>query len=300
MMASFFTSAAFQIPRHSDQDPPASPEVPPEPAPSPLRSDRFYDKASSTSIPSDLLEFSQKAFSTTLTREKWSELLQSYPTIKDTDSFLTAPKLEAGMKEALKKQHGHLRTKDVLAFDEGLSEQQVPFVMVARPILAALTALDTPGGEGEDPDPDTIKDYLEDALVLLGNAHVRLNNWRQRRFMDFLTEIGKRTLREGIPTDQHLFPDKFHEKIKNEHDHTSTTKKLISTPAGKPGFRGFSYQPQAQPFRANNQSRGSHGNTRFQRKRSWSRPKTNYNQPKRGRPSNRHTGQPDARGTDQL
>ena len=39
---------------------------------------------------------------------------------------------------------------------------------------------------------------------------------RQRRFSEFLTDIGKRTLEEGIPTDKHLFPDKFHEKIKDE------------------------------------------------------------------------------------
>jgi hypothetical protein len=65
--------------------------------------------------------------------------------------------------------------------------------MVACPLLAALMALDDPGDEGDGPDPDSIKNYLEDALVMLGNAHVRLNNWRQRRFSEFLTDIGKRT-----------------------------------------------------------------------------------------------------------
>ena len=35
---------------------------------------------------------------------------------------------------------------------------------------------------------------LEDALVYLGNANVRLNSWRQRRFSEYLTEVGKRTL----------------------------------------------------------------------------------------------------------
>ena len=141
----------------------------------------------------------------------------------------------------MRKHHGHLKTKDVLAFDEGLAEQQAPFVMVARPLLAALTALDGPGEEGEGPDPDSIKDYLEDALVMLGNAHVRLNNWRQRRFSEFLTDIGKRTLKEGIPTDKYLFPDKFHEKIKDEHDHSSTTNKVpkparFSRPNHQPRF----------------------------------------------------------------
>ena len=104
--------------------------------------------------------------------------------------------------------------------------------MVTHPLLAALMALDFPDDEG--PDPDSIKDYLEDALVMLGKTHVRLNNWRQRRFSDFLTDIGKRTVKEGIPTKKHLFPGKFHEKIKDEHDLSSTTRKVISTPLAKP------------------------------------------------------------------
>ena len=43
---------------------------------------------------------------------------------------------------------------------------------MACPLLAALTALDSSGQEDEDegPDPDAIKDLLEDALVLLGNT----------------------------------------------------------------------------------------------------------------------------------
>ena len=111
--------------------------------------------------------------------------------------------------------------------------------MVARPILAALSALDDVGGEDEsaDIDPDAIKDLLEDALALLGNANFRLNAWRQKRFSEFLTEVGKRTLREGIPADKHLFPEKFHAKIKSEHDHSSTNSKLISTPPAKRQFK---------------------------------------------------------------
>ena len=43
---------------------------------------------------------------------------------------------------------------------------------MARPLLAALTALDNSEGEDDDesPDPDAIKDLLEDALVLLGKS----------------------------------------------------------------------------------------------------------------------------------
>ena len=61
-------------------------------------------------------------------------------------------------------------------------ERQSAFLEVARPLLAALTALDDVHGgkesESEDVDPDAIKDLLDDALVLLGNAHFRLNTWR--------------------------------------------------------------------------------------------------------------------------
>ena len=85
---------------------------------------------------------------------------------------------------------------------------------------------------------------LEDALVLLGNANARLNVWRQRRFADYLTDLGRRTLREGIPTDRHLFPHQFHEKIKSEHDHKASTSKLICKPkAGPKPWTG------SQPFR---------------------------------------------------
>ena len=42
------------------------------------------------------------------------------------------------MKEALRKHLGHLKTEDVLAFYEGLREQQAPFVMVARPFYQGL------------------------------------------------------------------------------------------------------------------------------------------------------------------
>jgi hypothetical protein len=245
MLTSFLSSTGFQPQQIVNQAPQPEREGTPDSSPPPLRSERFYSKESSTTITDDLIELSRKAFSTVLSREKWLEIVQSYPTIKDTDSFLIAPKLEAGMKEALRKHHGHLKTKDVLAFDEGLAEQQAPFVMVACPLLAALMALDGPGDEGDGPDPDSIKDYLEDALVMLGNAHVRLNNWHQRRFSEFLTNIGKRTLKEGIPTDKHLFPDKFHEKIKDEHDHSTTTNKVISTPTSKPAtFSRPAHQPR--------------------------------------------------------
>ena len=107
------------------------------------------------------------------------------------------------MKEDIKKRHGYTKTKELFAFDDGLAERQAAFIVVARPILAALSALDCVGGEddAEAVDPDETKDLLEDALVLLGNANLRLNAWRQKGFSEFLTEVGKRTLRESIPAD---------------------------------------------------------------------------------------------------
>ena len=104
--------------------------------------------------------------------------------------------MEAGMKEDIKKRHGYTKTKELFTFDNGLDERQYAFLVVARPLLAVLTALDNSGGENEDegPDPNAIEDLLEDAVVLLGNANFRLNDWRQKRFSEFLTEGGKRTL----------------------------------------------------------------------------------------------------------
>ena len=100
-------------------------------------------------------------------------------------------------------------------------------------------------------------------MVLLGNVYVRLNISRQRRFSEFLTDIGKRTLEEGIPTDKHLFPDKFHEKIKDEHDHSSTSNKVISTPTPRPLLVGPTTSLDISPFvaaTAVEDSTTTHGN----------------------------------------
>ena len=101
----------------------------------------------------------------------------------------------------------HRLTK-VFSFDDGLAEQQGSILTVASPVLAALITLDSPlspndDGEG-DPDPEVVQEMLEDALVLLGDVNSRLNVWRQQRFSDYLTDLGRRTLLEGIPTERHL------------------------------------------------------------------------------------------------
>ena len=101
----------------------------------------------------------------------------------------------------------HRLTK-VFSFDDGLAEQQGSILTVASPVLAALITLDSPlspndDGEG-DPDPEVVQEMLEDALVLLGDVNSRLNVWRQQRFSDYLTDLGRRTLLEGIPIERHL------------------------------------------------------------------------------------------------
>ena len=72
------------------------------------------------------------------------------------------------MKEELKKRYDYTKAKELFTLDDGLAKLQFAFLVVARPLLAALTALDSSGGEDEDegPDPDAIKDLLENALVL--------------------------------------------------------------------------------------------------------------------------------------
>ena len=128
--------------------------------------------------------------------------------------------MDTGKKEDIRKKHGFNKTKDVFAIHEGLVEKQATFLLTARPILAALSALDRVAEEEDEteaPDPDVTQKMLEDALVLLGNAAVHLSFWRQQR-----------TLKEEIPSDKHLFPESFHDRIKIEHNHSSSNHNLIS------------------------------------------------------------------------
>ena len=127
--------------------------------PTTCRGDLFYNTEQETGISQDLLSFTNKAFSRSLSKDKWKELTTSYTQIKDTESLLVAPTMEAGMKEELKKRHDYTKTNELFTFDDGLAERQSAFLVVARLLLAALTALDSSGEEDEDegPDPDAIK-----------------------------------------------------------------------------------------------------------------------------------------------
>ena len=117
--------------------------------------------------------------------------------------------MEAGMKEDIQRKHGCNKTKEVFTFDEGLADKQATFLLTARPILAARTALD---GTGEDPNRE-------------------------------------RTLKEEIPTDKHLFPDELHERIKSEHSHSTTNDSLVSKPAERPRFQPGKSTKFQKPFR---------------------------------------------------
>lgn len=245
------------------------PEEPNNASPSASRLDRYYSTTKESAVSDEILAVIKTAFSKQLTKDVWSNLMEKYPQIKGTDDILVAPIMETGTKEYMRQKFGYQKTKELFAFDDGLAERQAPFLSVARPIAAALERLDAPDilddeASESGPDPDEIKSLLEDALVLLGNANVRLNQWRQKRFSEYLTDVGKRTLKAGIPTDKHLFPDQFHKVVQSEHEHSSTNSKLIATPA-KPSM-GHNNGPK-KPFSNAPQNRSDR---RLWGKRKWS------------------------------
>ena len=124
---------------------------------------------------------------------------------------------------------------------------------------------------------------LEDALVLLGNANARLNVWRQRRFSDYPTDLGRRTLHEGIPTDRH--------KIRSEHDHKASTSKLICKPktgpkpwSGSQSFRDLASFKRGQQSGADRkkkwayQPRGASATFKYSKTSGGARQTSNSNQ----------------------
>ena len=77
------------------------------PMPTTSWGDGFYNTEQETVISQDLLSFINKAFSRSLSKDKWKELTTSYTKIKDTESLLVASTMEAGMKEELKEPWLH-------------------------------------------------------------------------------------------------------------------------------------------------------------------------------------------------
>ena len=177
------------------------------------RADKYYAPVQEATISEELTAFLRSAFTKQLSKEVWTNVMEQYPDIKGTAEFLVSPVMQTGMKDDIKRVHGVTRTKDLFSFDDGLADKQAPFISAVRPLICALQSLETVGGEDDDdeeirgPDPDHIKALIEDAIVLLGNAHCRLNSWCQKRFAEFLTDVGKRTMKDQIPVDKHLFPD---------------------------------------------------------------------------------------------
>ena len=110
------------------------------------------------------------------------------------------------MKEDIKRVHGLSRTKDLT---KGLADKQAPFISVVRPLVSALQELEQTSKadvESDGPlglDPDYIKALVEDAIVLPGNGHCRLNSWRENEFQ--LTST-----------------------IREEHDHANTNRKVVA------------------------------------------------------------------------
>ena len=159
------------------------------------RSDKYYAPAPEATISEELTSFIKSEFTKQLSKEVWTNVMEQYPDIKGTADFLVSPIMQTGMKEDIKRVHGLSRTKDLFTFDEGIADKQAPFISVVRPLVSALQALeptevDVDGDGPSGPDPDHIKALIEDAIVLLGNAHCRLNIWRQKRFAEYLTDVG--------------------------------------------------------------------------------------------------------------
>ncbi|CAB4019461.1 Hypothetical predicted protein [Paramuricea clavata] len=146
------------------------------------RSDKYYTPAPEATISEELTSFIKSAFTKQLSKEVWTNAMEQYPDIKGTADFLVSPIMQTEMKEKIKRVHGLSQTKDLFTFDEGLADKQAPFISVVRPLVSALQALeptevDVDGDEPSGPDPDH-------AIVLLGNAHCRLNIWRQKRLAE--------------------------------------------------------------------------------------------------------------------
>ena len=102
------------------------------------------------------------------------------------------------MKEDLKKGMITLKqTNSLLLMMAWLNVNLLSLLLLAPLILA---------GERMGMKVMTLMPLRTYAVVLLRHANFMLNVWRQKHFSEFPTEVGKRTQREGIPADKHLFP----------------------------------------------------------------------------------------------
>ena len=117
ILAKFFSSGGLvssQEPTNKNVDSSSPSNQTDKEAPGPSnRGERFFSAEEDFEISSELLDLTTKAFTKPLTTEKWKDLSASYPPIKGTEGFMRAPTMEAGMKEEIRKSHGHRKTKEV-------------------------------------------------------------------------------------------------------------------------------------------------------------------------------------------
>lgn len=115
-------------------------------------SDKYYAPAQETTISEELTSFLKSSFTKQLSKDVWTNLMEQYPNIRETNDFLVSPVMQSGTKEDTKRVHGLSRTKDLFAFDEGLAAKQAPFISVIRPLVSALQALERTGEANVDED----------------------------------------------------------------------------------------------------------------------------------------------------
>ena len=84
--------------------------------------ERLFSTEEDIELSLEFLDLITKPFTKPLAKDIWKELSASCSPIKGTERFMRAPTMD---------------------FDDGLDEQQGPFLTVARPILAVLMNLDS-------------------------------------------------------------------------------------------------------------------------------------------------------------
>ncbi len=94
---------------------------------------QFYATAKECVLSEPVIEIIKTAFSKQLGKDIWSNLMEKYPQIKGTENVLVAPTMETGTKEYMRQKFGHGKTKQLLAFNEGLAKKQAPFVLLQQP-----------------------------------------------------------------------------------------------------------------------------------------------------------------------
>ena len=111
VLTKFFSSGGFiapQEPSSKNVDSSSPSNMTDEGALGPSsQGEHFFSTEEDFELSSELFDLTNKTFTKPLTKEKWKDLSASYPPIKGRESFMCAPTMEAGMKEEIRKSHGH-------------------------------------------------------------------------------------------------------------------------------------------------------------------------------------------------